>query len=276
MYPVVCLQVVNLLSENERPYILAYKFDYVERIRESRPILREPGCRMHWLELCYDQITRTRSSFRLPRFVRKCSENTSLTSQRVPAQLGIREFPVCVKQPPSALPHQAAAYHLVPLSRGHLLIYKPWVPSRWGAIPCRMHWEKWRTDQTRCTGEAVFRTTWNWGGSGEMIHSGALVYFAGLMRAIHSQCNNTTFARPEFVICYSQQRVVHWEGFNFLPEMWLSPKFHYTKEIFMLFTLFTSKPRGMFAWMPPSPSHVTPWESFQAALPSKSIPETPC
>ena len=45
------LQVVNLLSEYQRPHILAQKFDHIQRIRKPRPISREPVLKQHVLTL---------------------------------------------------------------------------------------------------------------------------------------------------------------------------------------------------------------------------------
>lgn len=45
----ICLEVVDVLAEDERPQIFAKKLDDIERIVESRPVSREPIlCKSSW------------------------------------------------------------------------------------------------------------------------------------------------------------------------------------------------------------------------------------
>lgn len=41
-YPVIRLQIIDLLLEHHRPQILADEFDHVQLVREAWPVAREP------------------------------------------------------------------------------------------------------------------------------------------------------------------------------------------------------------------------------------------
>ena len=40
-YPMISLQIVDLLPKEQRPHIFAEEFDYIKRIHETRPVVRE-------------------------------------------------------------------------------------------------------------------------------------------------------------------------------------------------------------------------------------------
>ena len=39
----ICLQIINLLSEYKSPHIFAEEFDHIKRVREAWPVSREPA-----------------------------------------------------------------------------------------------------------------------------------------------------------------------------------------------------------------------------------------
>lgn len=50
-YPVIRLEVVDLLPKDKHPEILTEELDHVQCIREARPVFREPG-RRHVSSCC--------------------------------------------------------------------------------------------------------------------------------------------------------------------------------------------------------------------------------
>lgn len=43
-YPVIRLEVVDLLSKQEHPHFLAHKFDHIQVVSESHTVLTDPIC----------------------------------------------------------------------------------------------------------------------------------------------------------------------------------------------------------------------------------------
>lgn len=196
-YPVVCLEIVDLFPEDERPEILAQELDDIERVVEARPVCRESATHTACEQACpslrvTDALMSTRTVPPGPARLGTPASRAGRRRRRAPRRplvsaRRVRSPPLFLKSTPRRPPCQlhSSRPSAVPLagvvlvaavvrtrSRDQLPVVFATVrparsrsgtlvaPARSTAGPGRMRTETSPWDPTRCREEAPCRKTW--------------------------------------------------------------------------------------------------------------------
>lgn len=148
-YPVVCLQVVNLLLEKQCPQILAQELDHIQCVEEAWSIPGESGWKRrkrHRVSQTFHRLRFQRSRarsivHRSPRdkLLLHVAERDNLTSRPSPGRPGIPMSPTVETQLPSArpLPPPSSFLRFPWRLKVRGRFGKPWAQSQSGEGPDR-------------------------------------------------------------------------------------------------------------------------------------------
>ena len=156
----VCLQIINLLPEYQRPQILTQEFDDIQCVRKAWPVPRESvdarQLKSHVDSSCWQVSALNRHLFLTLHSASVKEENFKyvvLTVRLTLARLENPGFPASDMQLLCVLPRPHAGL------RAHLQVCKPWVPFRREGSPCMMPQEMLRRGRRHCTEEGGPRRT---------------------------------------------------------------------------------------------------------------------